>query len=395
MVMRGSSRCSGMNPLGGLAAVNDVRPNVKTREVLHVEHTQNQIVSSERRKATGWTRALRLRCALILALAVPLCAQEPGKITERVTTAQEPNQSYAVYLPTEYTSKKRWPVLFVFDPAARGKLGAEVFRAAAEKYGYIVVGSNNSQNGPRRPQIDAFRAMLADVQQRFAVDPRRLYAAGFSGGARLAGLTCFFCEHCIRGVIACGAGLPEGLPAESRNALPPYFFTVGNADFNYFDVLDAARSLLAPRAVVTFDGSHQWPPPEVAMKALAWLDAGAMHDDVPSVAPSEVAQRKQQTELIRHISTLLGTIARESEDREQRFADARRDVGALRTKRERATTDSVIVYRRALGQAFVQAYETARGFEQAKDYGLAAGFYEVAAEAVPTNPEMFYAAASD
>jgi len=57
---------------------------------------------------------------------------------------------------------------------------------AAERYGYIVLGSNNSRNGPWKPESEAADAMLQDAQKRFAVDLKRIYFAGFSGGARVA-----------------------------------------------------------------------------------------------------------------------------------------------------------------------------------------------------------------
>src|SRR4030081_1330824 len=99
--------------------------------------------------------------------------------------AGEPNQSYALYLPANYTTEKKWPVLYAFDPGARGKIPAERFREPAEKYGWIIVASNNSRNGPMQPSVDAWNAMVKDTHARFAIDDDRVYVAGMSGAARL------------------------------------------------------------------------------------------------------------------------------------------------------------------------------------------------------------------
>src|SRR5690349_24973615 len=72
-------------------------------------------------------------------------------------------QSYALYLPTSYTTEKRWAVLYCFDPAARGVLPVKLFQTAAEKYGYIVVGSNNSRNGRGMPTTGSVRTLLQDT----------------------------------------------------------------------------------------------------------------------------------------------------------------------------------------------------------------------------------------
>ena len=331
---------------------------------------------------------------LMLLIALPAVAQQPGKIADRVVTTKDPQQSYALYLPSSYTPEKRWPVIFAFDPGANGKTPVEIFASAAESRGYIVVGSNNSKNGPRKASIAAFLAMLDDVQRRFAVDPQRLYATGFSGGARVAGLAGFFCGGCIRAVISCGAGLPGGLNATQQAQLPSYFFAVGIADFNYFEVLDAARALRRARRIAIFDGSHQWPPQEIAVQAVEWLESGAKSGDLPPPTPEEAKERILQEELTRQLSMQLTTAAQQSNDREQNLADARREMAHLRKRREQAAGTQIAVFRRALGQVLVQTYEFAQQFEQEKQPALAALFYEVAAEAIPTNADMAYKVAS-
>ena len=344
----------------------------------------------------------------LLLLALPLCAQQPGELTEKVVTRKDPQQSYALYLPSKYDAKKPWPTLFVFDPDARGKQAAEVWRAAAEKYGYIVAASNNSKNGPPRPEVEALVAMFGDVVQRFSTDPDRLYAAGFSGGARVAGMVTFYCNHCIRAVIACGAGFPD-LKPELMNQLPAYFFTVGKYDFNYFEVLDTARTHTPPTAVAVFDGTHQWPPADVAMQAVAWLDAGAKDRNVPPTNPAEEKQRKRQQELVRPVFNAIvqaqqpkppmpAQLGDTSDTREGTapvtFDDAKSAMAALRKKREQATGDELVVYRRALGQALAYTYENGLDYELDNKFELAANYFEVASAAVPPNPGLVYETAS-
>jgi hypothetical protein len=78
-----------------------------------------------------------------------------------------------------------WSLLVGFHPAARGRAIVEAYQAAAEKYGYIVAGSNNSRNGPWQVSATSIQAMSADLG-RFNIDPKRFYLTGLSGGARVA-----------------------------------------------------------------------------------------------------------------------------------------------------------------------------------------------------------------
>lgn len=198
-----------------------------------------------------------------------------GTLRPNVVCAADRQQSYAVYLPADYTPDRPWPIIYAFDPGARGPVPVEIFRDAAERFGYIVAGSNNSRNGPWKIVEEAARAMVADTQRRFNIDRRRCYTTGFSGGARAA---CVVAQAFnFAGVIACGAGLPEG--GLSRKANFVYFGAAGIEDFNYGEVQDATRAWAGrgrPQHFTVFAGGHAWFPAQVATASVVWIELQAM-----------------------------------------------------------------------------------------------------------------------
>jgi poly(3-hydroxybutyrate) depolymerase len=207
------------------------------------------------------------------------CEELPkGTVVERVVCKAKPDQTYALYVPRDYSPERRWPLIAAFDPAARGRVAVEHFKEAAELLGYIVCASNNSRNGPWAPTAQAAEAMLNDVTERFAVDDKRVYLAGFSGGARAASKMAFLLEGRVAGVVACGAGLGTGMSASS--SLPFIFYaTVGTEDFNYPELKELDRSLEGAGVVhriVVFEGGHSWAPLPALVRAVEWLDLQAM-----------------------------------------------------------------------------------------------------------------------
>jgi hypothetical protein len=42
-----------------------------------------------------------------------------GTIIPVVVPGAEPDQTYALYLPSSYSIRKKWPAIYAFDPAAR------------------------------------------------------------------------------------------------------------------------------------------------------------------------------------------------------------------------------------------------------------------------------------
>ena len=225
-----------------------------------------------------------LLCGAIIALCVPAMAQqsappntatpglEPGVVLPKVSCTMQSDQSYALYLPSHYSAEKKWPVVYAFDPAARGSMPVELMKDAAERYGYIVAGSNNSHNGAWKLEADAAQAMFQDTHARLAVDNNRVYFAGFSGGARLASSLAQRC-NCAAGVLLNGAGFSPSSPPVA-GATFSAFAAVGTFDFNYGEVLDLDATLGTLRyshSLRRFEGPHQWAPANVMDEALAWF----------------------------------------------------------------------------------------------------------------------------
>jgi dienelactone hydrolase len=221
--------------------------------------------------------------ALLLSAATPEEANPDtfprGEIVPRVDCAGDPPHSYALYLPAAYSRERSWPVLYIWDPRKRGALAAERFREAAERYGWILASSNDTMSDDPSARNDpAVRAVWADVNRRFPVDPRRVYAAGFSGGARLAVLLAQAVRGNVAGVIACGGGFPDSAPPGKET---PFAFcgAVGDLDFNYGEMrrLDRALARLgAIHRLAVFEGPHSWCPAPVCREGIEWLELQAM-----------------------------------------------------------------------------------------------------------------------
>ena len=204
-------------------------------------------------------------------------AVRPGVLVPRQICLAQPDQSYALYVPSHYAQDKRWPIVYAFDPAGRGNLPVELLKDAAERYGYILLGSNNSRNGSWKMEAEAAQAMNEDSHALLAIDDRRVYFAGFSGGARVASEIAQRC-NCAAGVILNGAGFSAGA-SPSRGAVFAVFAAVGDFDFNYPEVADLDEKLEQadfPHLFRPFEGSHEWAPAEVMDEALAWFRLVAM-----------------------------------------------------------------------------------------------------------------------
>ncbi|MEY8020247.1 hypothetical protein AB8P51_05430 [Muriicola sp. SD30] len=225
---------------------------------------------------------LYILCACLWGNAQPH-QEETGVLTDSIPVTGAAGESFAAYLPTGYQNNQPSPIVFIFDPAGRGKTGIQPFISIAEKYGYILICSNNSRNGPYAPNLEIADRLFKTVFAKYNVNSDRIYTAGFSGGSRLAG-TIAVLSGAIQGVIACGAGFAQyPLYFPSKNSHFSYLGIVGNKDMNYREMhktKEWLESLQISNELIVFEGEHQWPPPEVILRAFNWLEEEAFRKGI-------------------------------------------------------------------------------------------------------------------
>jgi len=229
-------------------------------------------------------------------------------VTPSLKCLDDPSQSYALYLPSQYSPDRRWPIIYAFDPSAHGRISVELYQNVAEKYGYILVGSNNSQNGLEAPAMAAAQAVWLDTHRRFSIDKDRVYTTGLSGGARFATSFALYCHTCaVAGVIAHGAGYPAAMSKEANDHFL-YYAAVGDADFNLPELLELRRRKEEQGTgykVKVYSGQHEWAPPEVFEDAVEWLELKAM----------QAGTRKPDAEFIQRLFERTEREAAEAEEK--------------------------------------------------------------------------------
>jgi len=204
---------------------------------------------------------------------------DTGVLIPRITISADTNQSYALYLPSYYSIKRLWPIIYIFDAHAQSKLPLDLYKNHAEEFGYILVGSNFSKNGiPWETTLNHINNLLKDTRKLLNIAPNRMYALGFSGGARVAVSMAVF-KNNLSGVIGCAAGFPK-LAQPIKNKFN-YLGLVGNSDFNYAEMMHLDEQLKRqahPHQLIVFIGKHEWPDVATMHAAFAWMELNAMRE---------------------------------------------------------------------------------------------------------------------
>ena len=211
---------------------------------------------------------------LVTSININLTAQEinPGIVIDTLMCMDDPSESYSIYLPTSYNKQKEWPVLIGFEPAARGSLPVNKYHEFAEKYGFILLCSNNTKNGPWEPNINSANKMINDIFKRFNINKNRVYTYGFSGGGRLAAQYAMNNSN-VKGIIDCGAGFPNSKMINTSFKFK-FIGIIGLNDANYAELFMTKIKLDhlgMNNNIIYYEGDHGWPPKNEFERAIISL----------------------------------------------------------------------------------------------------------------------------
>lgn len=374
-----------------------------------------------------------------------------GQVIDNVTCKANTSQHYALYLPSGYMKDTLYPVIFAFDPQGTGKLPVSKYKELAEKYNFILVGSNNSKNGTSWADAQKIAdQFFNDVRTRFHVNTQRIYTLGFSGGARIAnGLA--LNNGTITGVICCGAATPAAVSANPRSN---YFFMgiAGNEDFNYteikkYDKVDLAGHHIK-HGMLIFDGKHEWPPIPTMDEAFWWMELNEMRKNTVPKKDTTINKNIQlsTTQLQTYLNKKqmlaayeccrktinfyegLGDLTlffntyqnlqsnkeidlalqkeeaswAQEETLKKKYMEAvqsndanwwKKDIAALNSKIKNSPKDEALVYKRVLSFLSLMMYLQTTQFMQQKNIAAADYFSKLYLLVDPTNSEAHYLAA--
>lgn len=212
-------------------------------------------------------------CLMYISFLTAQNQYETGIIVDSISISSDIEESFSLYLPKQNDLNKLNSIVFIFDPSGRGRNGIRPFIQASEKYNYILVCSNNSKNGPYQKNFDIANRMFGSVFEKFNIDPKQIYVAGFSGGSRFSAAIAVLTEQ-MQAVIACGSGFSDNVNYAPVVPIFSYAGIVGDRDMNYNEMRNNRvflNKLGFTNSLFVFDGNHRWPPPETILEVFDWL----------------------------------------------------------------------------------------------------------------------------
>jgi polyhydroxybutyrate depolymerase len=131
-------------------------------------------------------------------VAPPACAiAHPGGVVDHLLTSGGREREYRLFVPDSYDGATRLPLIFNLHGTggnAAGQAEDSGMERLAQGEGLLVIGLQGFQNNwnvlmndpSAVDDVQYTRDVLDDALQKVCVDERKVYATGFSGGARMS-----------------------------------------------------------------------------------------------------------------------------------------------------------------------------------------------------------------
>lgn len=154
-------------------------------------------------------------------------------------TADNVERTYRLYIPDSLDTTQPAPLVFNFHGTGgtpERQAGLSDLESVAAKDGFIVISpqavfryqddSPQTWNVEKKPGVDDVnfvQAMIREVSEQYAIDAKRIYATGFSGGARMSSrLACDLSDTIAAIAPVAGVRFPDD--CEPTRAVPVMTF---------------------------------------------------------------------------------------------------------------------------------------------------------------------------
>jgi len=204
-----------------------------------------------------------------------------GAVVDSLRINDSISESFAMYLPRNYTSDKIWPVVFVFDNEGRGVNAARLFSSPAEEQGYLLVATNKIfKDDSLINNIEMASRLIENISLNFPIDENRTYTAGIKEGALVASALPVVNPK-INGVLVVeDIWLNEDFLAENKikRTIVGYAGYKSDSYNNLKESFDLYKILAYSPLIYNFELEHEWPSVNLISHGLGSFTLQAMLD---------------------------------------------------------------------------------------------------------------------
>ncbi len=224
--------------------------------------------------------------SLLLFLVLCLTAAPSDAATTR-SQGGKTGAPFLVYIPDGLDRRVKHPCVIAISPNGRGERALAFMKAACDRYQWILVAPENRGRAVQFLALDqTMKDTIETAVTNYPIDPARIVAAGYAGGAMEAHHLSVICPEYISAVIAnCGIIHRDGMRTPNYTQGKLAVLITNADDFRYMQMKQNADFLKENSwqvAWMEFRGGHRWAPPQAFVRACGLLNEKMAGRDLSS-----------------------------------------------------------------------------------------------------------------
>lgn len=214
-----------------------------------------------------------------------------GTILDSLPVHDSIPETFSLYLPTNFSTDKQWPLLLIFDMKGKEKQALSMFVPAAEKEGYVLAAPQVFDSISLTNNVVKTKRVVQKLMDLLPIQKSRVYTAGAESGARFASLIPIIIKD-VNGAISIGASITN---TELLDVKRPFHFigVVNKENYNYPDLLNVKKVLdryRFPNQVLLYEGEKEWPDIAYLKKSMRLFTLAAMAKKLVSTDSTYIEQ---------------------------------------------------------------------------------------------------------
>lgn len=194
-----------------------------------------------------------------------------GAVIDNLTVSDTLTSTFALYLPTTFSSENPTPIVFVVDPQQRGKQALSLFLEAAEKYNFAIAAPNSiSADTTLEENTRNFLVTFQRVSELLRLDSNHIYIAGHQQGGDVALVAPAFIKG-INGLIISGTSMNPTQLMNMKNQFFGVISIIGIEDYRMIDLWSTRpwlTNLKKFNELYLVQEGSSWPLPQYLTKAM-------------------------------------------------------------------------------------------------------------------------------
>ena len=192
-----------------------------------------------------------------------------GAIIENLSVQDSIQDTFSLYLPTNFTTEFKWPLLLVFDLDGKEKQALSMFLKAAEEEGYVLAAPKIPDSVSLSKNMISTSNVIKRILNLIPIQEQGIYSAGASSAARFANLVPVFVPR-VKGTISIGTSIAN---TELFNSKQPFHFIglVTKNNYSYTSMMAVEKildRLRFPNHILLHDEKGDWPDQSYLKKSL-------------------------------------------------------------------------------------------------------------------------------